>query len=86
MKVTQSMGIAYAGIAFVLYVNRYGFPSHYGWLDWAALAGFALLVLWLTSPGSDALVDSDGHEVAGDGFAFRLGKSLKRVWRGGRRL
>lgn len=48
-----------------------------GWADFAALCAFMLLMVWLLWPSNRR--DAESHEGAREGFAFRLGKSLKRI-------
>lgn len=50
------------------------------WRDYCAFAALALILYWCFKPSRrDKLLDAEAHEGAGQGFAFRLGKTLKRI-------
>lgn len=51
-----------------------------GWPDFLMLVGFCLFLLWLLS-GARGRHNPAHHEGADQGIAFRLGKSLNRIWR-----
>ena len=72
---------AYIGMSLAFLMPRYQ-DQTWGWLDYAAVTLFVLLLAWLLS-GSDRSVSPDGHQDTRDFVSFRLGKALNRV---GRRL
>jgi len=55
-----------------------GFKYSHGPADFAMFVGFIVFVGWLLLPRRDKPA---GHEGTDQGFALRLGKSLKRVLR-----
>lgn len=65
------------------------FAKTSGWMDKLALILFLPFLAWLVADwmkrdadsGRDSLPDNGVHKHPGDGFAFRLGKSLNRVFR-----
>lgn len=59
--------------------------SGHGWLDTAAFILFLFFFAWLLTGRRSSLESAEGHESAGQGFAFRLGKALNRILRGRRR-
>jgi hypothetical protein len=53
--------------------------SKFAWGDFLMLGLFVMVLAWLSLPTRD---QTPGHKQARQDFAFRLGKSLHRVWRG----
>jgi hypothetical protein len=53
--------------------------SKFAWGDFLMIGLFVMALAWLSLPTRD---QPACHEQAGQGFAFRLGKSLNRIWRG----
>lgn len=49
-----------------------------GWLDGLFLVGWLLLLAWCIAPSRG--MDTEGHEGAGQRFAFRMGKKLNRIF------
>lgn len=75
-------------IAAVFYLPKYADQiQNWDWRDGAAFVVLGLLVSWCLSPPREpgSLLNSDGHERAGNGVAFLLGKKLRRAFRGKRR-
>lgn len=72
---------ALACVMTPLYVWTRGWPVS-GWLDHLALGLFLIFLWWLLSPG---VRRQTGHDGAGNGFAFRFGKTLGRILRRGSR-
>ncbi len=67
-------------IGVMLWYMRGGELPPLDWRDYAAFATLGLLLTWLLWPSRRA-VDADRHQGADKGIAFRLGKSLNRVFR-----
>ncbi len=55
--------------------------SALAWGDYLMLGLFVALMAWLSLPPRDHAAP---HEQAGQSAAFRLGKTLNRIWRGNR--
>lgn len=72
-------GATMLGISMALAAGRRE-TLDFGYLDYTAIGLFLLLVAWLLLPDNPRR-----HESPGNGFAFRLGKKLKRVLNHGRR-
>jgi len=68
-------GVGLAVMMAVIIISQRGLPLGFGWLDAVALGLFFLLLGHLVTTDHDA----GSHESAGDGFAFRAGKALKRI-------
>lgn len=67
-------------IAVVIAVQKYDL-SRFGWGDALMFALLGLLLWWCFSTRSG---QAAGHEQPNQSVAFRLGKSLHRIWRGSR--
>lgn len=80
-KVTLGMICTYAATSAVFILPRY--EQQWDWRDYSAIALVVLLLWWFLAPlQRPSLEGPNAHEGTGDGFAFRLGKALNRVWRG----
>lgn len=78
------MIFAFIAIAIAGYITKHGSLYAYskGPVDEALFYGTLVLIAWLTWPSRrNRLEDAEGHEGAGQGFAFRLGKGLNRILR-----
>lgn len=64
--------------AALVFMKKDAFKYSRGLLDEAMLVAFFVLMVWLLLPRRDKPA---GHEDADQGFALRLGKSLKRIRR-----
>jgi hypothetical protein len=62
----------------VIVIGLQGIPRGTSWLDGVFFGIWALLLAY-------CLRDTEGHEGTGDGFAFRMGKALKRILHNRRR-
>lgn len=81
MKVSGGQIVGISAVAIAGYLSRHDLPPM-DWRDYTAFAVLGLLLYWCFKPlRSDSLVDATGHQQTGQSFAFRLGKSLKRVFR-----
>lgn len=79
--ITFGMICAYGTTAAIFILPRYK-DQLWDWRDYTAITALVLLLWWLMSPRRSAgLVGSNSHEGTSNGLAFRLGKSLNRVWR-----
>ena len=65
------------GIGFAI-LQYYRSPNSFDIWNVPFVILWLCLLAWLIPPRVP-LVDASGHEGARDGFAFRIGKSLKRV-------
>jgi hypothetical protein len=77
----QEPGVLIAGLAIATAVTLSGRglpPIYFG--DIVALALICLFIWWCYRP-SRSRDDAAAHEESGNGFALRLGKSFKRIWR-----
>ncbi len=84
-KVTFGMVCSYGAVAYIFTAPKYA-NQIWDWRDYTAITALILLLWWLLSPRrSPGLESSNGHQGSSNGFAFRLGKSLNRIWRGLRR-
>lgn len=54
-----------------------GINSH-GHLDTAMFIAFLVFMAWLLTPGKN---NASGGKKPGQGIAFRLGQSLRSIWR-----
>lgn len=79
MKADKATWIGYAviALAFSLYNNPLKRPLEWG--DFLMFGLLGLLLWWLLSARKSG--DAAGEDRADKSFAFRLGKSLNRVWR-----
>lgn len=81
--VSFGMILTYAAIGAAFYLPKYD-STLWDWRDYSAYGVLFALLWWLLRPRRDTLLDGNSHERAGDGFAFLLGKKLRRVLRSGR--
>lgn len=65
--------VAVLGFTLAIYLYTHELPPM-GGLDYAGFAVWLLLLGWCLSP-----LNAGGHDAARNGFAFRLGKKLKRI-------
>lgn len=68
----------FIAVAVIVFSREDAFKYSRGPLDVAMLVAFFVLMIWLLLPRRDK---SAGHKDADQGFALRLGQSLKRVFR-----
>ena len=79
--VTVAQIAAFSAIAVAGIASRGQLPaSAPSWGDWIFIVLTIALLAWCVQTRVPE-IDAEGHEQSGQGFAFRLGKSLKGVWR-----
>lgn len=80
MKVDKAHGIALGVVFAALAVYNNPPTKPFEWGDYLMFGLLGLLLWWLL--GTRKGGETTAQDGADQGFAFRLGKSLNRVWRG----
>lgn len=79
--VTFAQIVAFGAVAVAGMASRDQLPKTAPtWTDWIFIVLFVTLLAWCVQTRV-APVDPKGHEQTRQGFAFRLGKALKGIWR-----
>lgn len=79
MKVDKAQMIGFAAVALALSLYNNPLKRPLEWGDFLMFGLLGLLMWWLLSARKGG--EASGEQSANKGFAFRLGKSLNRVWR-----
>jgi hypothetical protein len=80
MKVDKAQMIGFAAVALALSLYNNPLKRPLEWGDFLMFGLLGLLMWWLLSVRKGG--EASGEESANKSIAFRLGKSLNRVWRG----